>query len=198
MNGMTFLEDFSSGKTAAMAKGESGQVDTNAQRGVFDDGYKCGWQDGIDSLADNDRDVRESLSAALQELNFTYFEARQHVMQSVRPVLQAMIEAVLPQLISHSLGGRVVEVLGALADNIEHDVVVCCAPETESMLKELLEASVDFPISIEVEQTLTNSQVVLKLNDGQTRVDLEATLDALRECVDTFFGATKIEEAAHA
>lgn len=198
MSKTAFLEDFSM-VGADLSKGLVGSgVDASAIRAAFDDGYKCGWQDGVDSINDRDKELREDLSSALQEVNFTYFEARQHVMKSVQPVLQAMVELVLPSLLAQSLGAQVVELLGAMANKSEPAITIACAADTEEMLKELIEASITFPVSLEVEPTLTTSQVVLHLNDGQTRIDFDATLEALRECVASFFDTSEIEEENHA
>lgn len=195
------LEDFSDAAVtsrpgASQDPGTKDQAD--ALRASFDDGYKCGWQDGADAKEDRDAELRESLSAALQELNFTYFEARQHVMMSVRPVLQAMVDAVLPQLLTESLGGRVVELLAELAEKVEPEITVVCAPQVEPMLRQLVADAIKFPVRIDTEETLTPTQAILHLNDGQTHINLDETLSAIRTSVEDFFNPAITKEAKHA
>ncbi|WP_170157946.1 hypothetical protein [Litoreibacter meonggei] len=173
-------------------------TDASALRASFDEGYKCGWQDAAAATEDQDREVRESLSSALQALNLTYFEARQHTMQSVRPVLEAMVEAVLPQLLAKSLGGRVVEVLDEVAESREPSVTIACAPESVEMLRELVANTIKFPVTVEPETTLTTSQAILHLDDGQARIDLDETLQSLRDSINAFFETPELMEAKHA
>lgn len=198
MTKSTFLEDFSDADAVASPLRNQNEPDGTALRASFDEGYKCGWQDAEVSTRDEDRETREALSSALQVLNFTYFEARQHIMQSVRPVLEAMVEAVLPQILVKSLGGRIVEVLGEIAEDGESSVTIACAPESAEMLKELVADVIRFPVKVEAEPTLTTSQATLHLDDGQARIDLDATLEMLRAEIATFFETPELMEAEHA
>ncbi|EPX77321.1 hypothetical protein [Litoreibacter arenae] len=198
MTKATVFEDFSSDAESPHVTTKVVQADPQQLRGSFDEGYKCGWQDASDAADDQDRDVREALSSALQALNFTYFEARQHIMQSVRPILEAMTDAVLPELLARSLGGRVVEILNDLADATMPPITVACAPECEAMLRELVTETVKFPIEVKVEPTLSPAQAVLQLKGGEVRIDLDATIEAVRECIDTFFETSKARGPVHA
>jgi flagellar assembly protein FliH len=198
MTHLSFLEDFSSAGGRALVSPKATGANASELRTSFDEGYKCGWQDAADASEDQDRETREALSSALQVLNFTYFEARQHVMQSVRPVLDSMVEAVLPPLLAKSLGCRVVEILGEIAESREPSVTIACAPDSVEMLKELVADIIKFPVTVEAEPTLTTSQAILHLDDGQARIDLDATLESLRVCIAEFFETPAVMEAKHA
>lgn len=198
MSKLTFLEDFSTGAGRAPENIADRGASSDDLQASFDEGYKCGWQDGTSATESHDLEIRDGLSSALQALNFTYFEARQHAMQSLRPVLEAMTDTVLPLLLSKSLGGRVIEILEEVSETIEPSVTIICAPESEEMLKELVMGEITFPVTIEAEASLTSSQAILHLNDGQTNLDLSATLDSLRDCVSSFFEEPELKEAEHA
>ncbi|WP_298258916.1 hypothetical protein [uncultured Litoreibacter sp.] len=198
MTQIPFLEDFASASSSVASHQKTAGDQSSEARASFDEGYKCGWQDGAAASETSESNVRESLSSALQELNFTYFEAREHAMQSMRPVLQAMVDVVLPQMLAESLGARVVEVLDDAAQTIDAPVSISCAPEVEDLLRELVTDVVKFPLTVESEPTLTASQAILHLNDGQTRVDLDATLDSLRKVIDAFFEVSDERGEKHA
>jgi flagellar assembly protein FliH len=198
MTQISFLEDFSCADGPTLASLKTTGADANERRASFDEGYKCGWQDAGDAVQDKDSEVREAMSSALQALNFTYFEARQHVMQSVRPVLEAMADAVLPQLLAKSLGGRVVDILSEIAQSSAPSVTIACAPESVDTLRELVTEVIKFPVNVEAEPTLTTSQAILHLDDGQMRIDLDATLASLRDCINDFFEMPDVTEAKHA
>ncbi|SDW67408.1 hypothetical protein [Litoreibacter albidus] len=197
MSGTPFLEDFASQERSA-GQSAAGTPTQAELRASFDDGYKCGWQDGGAAAQSKDQEVRDAMSSALQAMNFTYFEARQHALQSVRPVLEAMVNAVLPQVLAQSLGGRVIEVLEVASKSVEPSVTITCAPDSEAMLSALVADVVKFPVTINTEPTLTTSQALIAFDDGQTSVDLDATLQALRDCITNFYDTTDMKEAEHA
>lgn len=183
-----FLEEFSGPPAPSTGvAGGTKQEDAASARAAFDEGYNCGWQDGAASVENDEGKQRAALAEAVQELKFTYFEARQHVMKSLRPVLEAMVNVALPEVAVPSLGGHLVECLEGLANKQQSEVVLRCAPENETMLKEAAEQAVDFPIIIETETTLASTQVVLHFEQGQSNIDLEAILASIREAVSAFY-----------
>lgn len=200
MSNSAFLEEFS-GAQRQVSRQESGPMAPSDQpdsRASFDEGYNCGWQDGVASVENDEGKQRAALSEALQELKFTYFEARQHVLQSVRPVLEAMVDVALPKVVAASLGAQLVELLEGFSKKLESTAILSCAPENEAMLREAAEAAVDLPITIETEATLTATQVVLHFEQGQSRIDLDATLAAIRERIEEFYAEPTEEFADHA
>ncbi|PTX57559.1 hypothetical protein C8N43_2229 [Litoreibacter ponti] len=200
MSKSAFLEDFSNAEVAARkaADAERGVIDAAAKREAFDEGYKCGWKDGVESKETREMELKEELSSALQELNFTYFEARQHAVASMRPVLQSMVDAILPKLGAEALGARVVELMQEVVDRIEPSATLICAPDSVEMLTDLVGQHVKFPIEIKPEPTLTTSQAVLKLDDSQLRIDLEQTIETIQSSIDDFYSFTEEKEASHA
>ena len=89
------LEDFSISNPGVF--NSAPQISTKAiQKESFDSGYRDGWNDAFAEARSEDSKARTNISSSLQELAFTYFEARQHIMGSFRPLLQAMMDGVLP------------------------------------------------------------------------------------------------------
>jgi len=197
MSGLEFLEEFSANAgVPAQQNAESTQPAVDS-RAAFDEGYNCGWQDGAASIECDVARQQQALAEAFQEVKFTYFEARQHILNSVRPVLEAMVDVALPKAMAPTLGAHVVDLLDGLASKVESTVVLTCAPESEAMLREVAEAEANFPITIETEATLTASQVVLHFDQGQSRIDLDGVLSAIRASIDDFYASPTKEAAAH-
>lgn len=200
MSSASFLEEFSGGHKSASADHNSTNSPTIQadSRAAFDEGYNCGWQDGVASVENDEGKQKAALAEALQEIKFTYFEARQHVLKSLRPVLEAMVDTALPQAVATSLGAHVVELLQGFSTKLESTAVLTCAPENETMLREAADTAVDFPIEIVTEATLTANQVVLHFEEGQSRIDLDATLASIRTSIDEFYADPTEEYAKHA
>lgn len=200
MSSASFLEEFSGGHKAT-ANGSDALSSQTAQadnRAAFDEGYNCGWQDGVASVESDEGKQKAALAEALQEIKFTYFEARQHVLKSLRPVLEAMVDTALPRATANSLGAHVIELLQGYSGNLESTAILTCAPQNEAMLREAAEAAIDFPIEIVTEATLAENQVVLHFDEGQSRIDLDATLASIRKSVEEFYAEPAEEYAKHA
>ncbi len=163
----------------------------------FDKGYHAGWEDAIKEARTIDDKARADAAAALQQIDFTYFEARQHVMSSFRPLLEAVMNAVLPTAAKHALVPLVKEELETLAASIEAPVELFCAPETASVVSEQVGNHSKSPISVVSEETLTASQVQIRFAGGMTSVDTDAAVERIQSAIQKFFESTEIEAKKH-
>ena len=113
---MRMFEDFS----ATQVSGRADPVDDPAALKLeFDKGYKAGWSDGSASERDERAEALSQLSSALQELQFTYFEARAHILKSLHPFLAEISKKLLPRVAEASLVPIVQEAVQDLADKVE-------------------------------------------------------------------------------
>lgn len=188
------LEDFAA--PPAFAPDPEPTVDTSAERkDAFDSGYKDGWSDAFEEARTEDSKARSAIASALQELGFTYFEARQHIMGSFQPLVTSMVEAVLPQVSRSSLVPLVQQEMEALSQLVEPPIHILCAPSNENELRTIAESATSLPIEIVVEPTLLPSQVQLHFADGFSAIDTGATLSRIQAAVDDFFAPARPEDA---
>lgn len=193
------FEDFGSGKTVeTQASGSAGtQQSDDAIRDAHDEGYKAGYADGL-ATADTERSkLTSDIATALQEASFTYFEARQHVMNSMRPLLETMADIILPELGRASLARKAVEELLAIADKVEAPIKLYCAEVCEEEISELVSRQVTFPVEIETEETLTSSQIILSYDNGQTHLDLDLTVAKIQQAISDFYETAQNEKVQH-
>ncbi|MDA8746701.1 hypothetical protein N9M66_00645 [Litoreibacter sp.] len=191
------LEDFSAALTNLA--NVAAQHDTKSlEKKSFDSGYRDGWNDAFAEARTQDKKARQDIAGALQELSFTYFEARQHIMGSFRPLLQAMMDGVLPHASKAALIPFVQQEMEALADMVEPPIKIACAPSNVPLLQEIVGKSASLPIDIEAEETLTSTQIQLRYTDGFSSLDTETTVKRIQAAIEQFFTPEQTEEPKHA
>ena len=137
MTAHAFLEDFSDPleRIQSSRSTVTAPVPLQDADAGYDRGYEAGWNDALNSERDEAENNLRDMAVALQENGFTYFEARQHVLKSLRPVLDAISEKILPVAAQLSLGSKVVEALEAVASGLETPIEILCPPAAEETLK---------------------------------------------------------------
>lgn len=110
------LEDFA---LPASGAGPGGPADSSpgpdaleeARLAGFEAGFRAGWDDATAALGDSDAEARASALAKLQEISFSYHEARAQLLSRIAPTLEAMLARLLPDLVRQTLGPAVLEAL---------------------------------------------------------------------------------------
>lgn len=196
------LEDFAG--PASGAGNPAAQINTKAvEKKSFDTGYRDGWNDAFSEARSEDSKARSNIASALQELGFTYFEARQHIMGSFRPLLQAMMDGVLPHASHASLIPFVQQEMAKLADMVEPPIKIVCAPSNVAHLQEIAGQNASLPIEIVPEETLASTQIQLRYADGFSSLDTDATVKRIQAAIEEFFATedssgNQIEEQNYA
>src|SRR5690606_30511223 len=99
-------------------------------------GYEAGW---AAAMAGGDRHqarIRGAFAASLQDLSFTYHEARAHVLRGLEPLLRELLQGFLPALMNEALGHTVMEELRPLAEAAaDLPVQVTVAPDDAPSLR---------------------------------------------------------------
>lgn len=193
------LEDFDTptlrAQVAAPVPPALSEADLEAARLT---GYEAGYQAGWDDAAKADDETRDRISAEfarnLQDLGFTFHEARSHVMQSLEPLLSIMVEKVLPKLVSDTIGQAIVEEILPLAANAaDTPIQILVYPEGRTMLESLVSQNNTVPLEIVEESTLTEGQVYMRLGNTEKQIDLAGAVDRIGEAIT---GLYEINEKA--
>lgn len=190
------LEDFSNAKLAAEPSiaGPSSADLQAIEKAGFDKGYSAGWEDALSGAQDSDKQCRADCATALQEIDFTYFEARQHVMASFKPLIEAMMTAILPAAARQAVTPMVEQELNALADKVESSIEILCSPTSREELESLVQQYSKGPVSVSTEETLAPTQVQLRFKEGQTEIDIDDAVSKIQQAVVGFFDASQQEE----
>ena len=167
------LEDFGSGPEVPAPETTDGSRLEAERLAAFDQGYAAGWEDAHKAAAQEARDSDEAARSRLQDLGFTFHEARAHVMTALTPMLRAIVSHAVPQLIQRTLGQRLTEELEAMIEEageaeVEILVPVGDAAQVASAISEIR----TLPVSIREDGALADGQIHLRLGRLEREIDL--------------------------
>lgn len=155
---------------------------------AFEKGYTAGWDDAVAAQDAEQARLRADLARNLEDLSFTYAEARAHVLQAMEPLLRDMVAKVLPALARDSLAPVVLETLLPLAEEMAGAAItVVVNPANRPAVEALLTARKTLPLTFVEEPSLGEGQVYLRMGDAESRIDLDGVIAAIGRAVAGFF-----------
>lgn len=194
-----FLEDFAS--TTGIGVGDTADSTPDAiqtSKASYDQGYKAGWSDAVSETSDSKTQTIERLSQAFQETSFTYFEARNHILNSLRPVLEEFVSKVMPEMAVASLAPQIAEKVDQICSEVDSPIKVFCAPSALLALEKLDTDLKSLPVTFEAEPSLSEMQVLFTYADGSAEINLSETTAKITESVREFFEAIDTREVKNA
>lgn len=154
----------------------------------YEVGYKAGWDDAAEAeIKEKDR-IGAEFARNLQDLGFTFHEARSHVMQALEPLLAGMVERVLPRLVSETMGQTIIEELLPLAtEAADAPIEVVVAPASRPVLEKLLESGTTVPFTLVEEPTLAQGQVFLRSGKTARHIDFTSAIDRIGAAIEGLY-----------
>lgn len=182
------LEEFS---TTAPANDPNPVLETSFEEHrleAYEQGYKAGWDDATAAQSEEQTRISADFARNLQELSFTYHEARSHILNSLKPLFTEMVSKVLPELAQETLPRTIVEeVLSVASTQSEAEIDIVISPTNRPALEQLLEGQVTLDINIIEEPTMAKGLAYLRFSDSEKQIDLTSVLTGLTQLVESFF-----------
>ena len=164
------------------------QIDLDAIRSAaYEDGYKNGWDDCHAENVKSEQAVSSNLAQNLKEVSLTYREARSDVLTAIRPVIDTIIEQLLPKIADDGLGALVAGELMPLikeAGSLEPELVG--APAIVPMLQKLVDQFDDPAVRVRPDPGLSSAQVALRLGAEAREIDLSKAIAEIGAELDRF------------
>lgn len=155
---------------------------------AFEAGYKAGWDDAVKAQEGDTRRISSDLAQNLHELSFTYQEAYAAIIKGMAPLIQQMVETVLPCAAHETLGARVSEMVMSLAKDMGHQPVeIITAPSNLLAVENVLQPDLPFSVDVKSEVSLGDGQVLIRIGSAEREVDLSAVLSEIERAVSGFF-----------
>lgn len=190
------LEDFGSFTKSAVI--ELTETMLEEQRlDAFEKGYQAGWDDSAKASSDSNGKLTADTAQSLTDLSFTYQEAYVGLLTGLRPLIEQIVGAVLPQIASDTLAPRVSELLAdLLKTHGKAPVELVVGQGQSSAMEPLLETQTALPLSLKEDASIGPNQVQLRFgNICERDVDLDAVIKAISETVQSFFETeTQVEK----
>lgn len=168
-----------------------------AKLAAYEQGYKAGWDDAAAAQSEDQTRIRADLARNLQQLSFTYQEARAHILKAVEPLLEEMVNRLLPDTARETLAPLVLERVMPMADELtDQPVVLVLNPAVRVAVETLIEQATGLPMTIEEEPTLPEGQVYIRLGGTEAQVDLSRVTADIAAAVRGFFSLSR-ESGTH-
>lgn len=184
------------GSLSASQSGTFPDTDTleDAKLEAFENGYQAGWDDALKAHASEQSKMTSDIALSFQELSFTYREAQVKLMASMAPLLEQMVEKLLPEMARKSLGAHVVQQLTELSGKqAESAIEIAVAPANLQSIEDLLSAQAKLPFEVVCEPSLSSGQVYIRAGKSEREINLDAVIDGISEALTAFLYETKKE-----
>ncbi|PZX15090.1 flagellar assembly protein FliH [Palleronia aestuarii] len=187
MNNVLRLEDFGT----SFAEPEVDPIDAARLEAecvaAYDKGYAEGWEDAQRAAQKAAEESDTAARATLQDLGFTFHEARAHVMAALSPLLRTIVAHAVPLMIDRTLGERLTEELEAMiAEAGEAEIEIRVGEGEAEKVRRVLDEVGSLPAQVREDATLEPGKVHLRLGTLEREIDpadlerrLGAALDAL-------------------
>ncbi|MFX0546654.1 flagellar biosynthesis protein [Roseovarius sp. S1116L3] len=189
------LEDFTT-ETGAQSLSITDVSLEDKRLEAFESGYKAGWEDAVKAAKDEADRVSSDFAGNLQDISFTMAEAQRDLLAALRPLMTGMVNSVLPRMARLTLGDRVIETLEEMAGSVMAGPMrLVTAPNNAEALETLIEDRDITDVTIEIEPSLGDGQVHIRVAGSEQEIDLDAVLKQIDTAVSGFFEEHKKETA---
>lgn len=172
---------------AAAVRAEAEEALEEVRLAAFEKGYAAGWEDSANAEASQQHRLRAEIGHQLQELAFTFHEARGLILRELDPLLRAMAETVLPRVAREALAPLIAENIAELAaGRIETGLTLRFAPTDAEAVREAIRHQ-DAAIELIPDDTLAVGQVWLRSEARESVIDIEAACDRIARAVRNHF-----------
>lgn len=159
---------------------------------AFEQGYKAGWDDAAAAQSDDQARVTADFARNLQDLSFTYHQARGQILNSLEPLLKEMVSKVLPKLAYENLPQTIVdEVLSVAQTQTEAGVQIVISPSNRPALEKLLDSQDSLGITILEEPSMADGLAYLRFSETEKQIDLDSILINFTQSVEGYFEQQK-------
>lgn len=163
-----------------------------AKLAAYEQGYRAGWDDAAAAQAEDQNRIRADLARNLQQLSFTWQEARAHMLKAVEPLLEEMVGRVLPETAREMLAPMVLEQVMPLAGEMtDQPVALVLNPAVRVAVETLIEQATGLPMVIQEEPTLPDGQVYIRLGATEAQVDLSRVTADIAAALRGFFSLSR-------
>ncbi|WP_294229816.1 hypothetical protein [uncultured Shimia sp.] len=160
----------------------------------FEQGYKAGWDDAISAKSEEHASVSAALAGRLNDLSFTYHEAREAILADLAPTVEKAIMTVLPELARQAVGALAVEQLHKIVrENSETPVVLSTAPDCYQPVIDVLPEDKKLPVEVVRDESLAEGQVRFEFAQRERLIDLSEVLEAVAGAMTAFTHETRKE-----
>lgn len=179
------LENFGAREIAPSAPRISEEEVEQIRRDAYETGFRAGASDAVASFQAEESRLSAELVTTLGELSFGFHEAATHVMMNVTPVLKAVIDTVLPLLMSETVGYTILEAVDPLIKEASGTPVrLLVNPDEAAVIRRIIGECADVPFVIVEDPALELGRANLKVGAVERHIDVSGVLGRVSAAVD--------------
>lgn len=154
----------------------------------YERGYVAGWDDSANQDAKDDGARRIAIERQVEQLTFSYHEARGHVLKSIEPLLESILDSIVPAAVRACVVPQVLEQLLPLAHAAsEKPLILNVSIGAKEAFLQAFEGQVLPPIEIVETAELPEGAASFASGNLETRIDLAHVAQALEASVRKFY-----------
>lgn len=190
------LEDFGRPKPT-VPDPEPAAIAQVSSLGDYDTGYNAGWEDAMSQVDAEQGRIGEKLADRLLTLERDQNTAIAAAIAALEPMLHEVFDKLLPRAAERSFLPILLEDVRTLMEESSGKLLLQVAPEEAGPLANLLQNSGMDPdrVSVRAEPALALSQALVRWDDQERRIDLDAVLSALDDALASFLASIEVEKA---
>jgi flagellar assembly protein FliH len=186
------LEEFSQARPVPDEGGKGASSGLEVKAEGFEEGYKAGWDDATKAAEAENQRLNAELARNLQNLGFTYHEARSHMVRTVEPVLRLLVEKILPRAVTATVGERILqEIQPFIEESLDAPVEIFASPSESATVEDRVSRLATFPVVVTPETSLAEGQVHLRLGKSEKQLDGSASLARIAEAIEAILNANQ-------
>ncbi|MCI2395293.1 flagellar biosynthesis protein [Aliiroseovarius sediminis] len=191
MNKLVALEDFDRVNASSPQSGVHQLADDELEAirlASYEAGYSAGWDDAVKEAGEDKERIEAEFARNLEDLGFTFHEARSHVLGSLEPLLRAIVDTLLPEVIQEALGHVINdEIMPLAAQAADTPIEVRVSKGSRPALNHLMARVNATPLQIFEDDTLPDGQVFLRSATSERCVDLTSALARIKDAVSALY-----------
>lgn len=180
MGSALYLEFFDDGAVSPKETDQSSLSDTS-----FEDGYTAGLAAAEESFAADQATLKAQMIDVLRDAQMGYEHALADLLETLRPLHDALIAAILPELLAPALYLRLRELLGeACKADMAAPLTVFAPPGQAAVLQHMIAESDLSNVTVAIDNQLGPNSARVASTHGETSLDLDAALAAIATQMD--------------
>jgi len=155
---------------------------------AYERGYVAGWDDGGQQGDADDTLRRTAIARQVEQLSFSYHEARGHVLRAIEPLFTGIFEAILPVASRASIVPLTIEQLLPLAHAAaDTPITLRVATGSRASYEAAFEGLVLPVLELVETDDLADGQAEFCFETTQSRIDLTHAADTIRRAFERFY-----------
>ncbi len=171
---------------------ENGQSLTTRQ---YDLGYQAGWDEALSHAEKTNLMIGAQLARNLQDLTFTFAEARQATISEFDEVVELLVEKILPKIAHETLGLQIIDQLRESIFNEEHpQIQVVASPQDAPTIESVLESVPGVSTQVQIQADLPAGAVLWRMNEAEHQVDVPKLIQGIEKTLRGYVYEAKGEQ----